>query len=89
MEKNMNITRLENSKGKRYYYYNDKAILLFDGEFLGDAPWGYCKDYKFGHILQYEGEYLNGLRNGKGKEYDSNRKIIYEGEYLNGLRKNH
>ena len=43
------ILTLENSKGKRFYhsYEEKKTILLLEGEYLGEVPWGYCKNYNF------------------------------------------
>ena len=89
----------KNGKGKEFsYYWDPKAISIFEGEFLNDKKWkGIKKSYFYN--LEIHTEYLNGKK-WNVTEYDKNKNIIstviegnghfedlyYEGEYLNGER---
>ena len=80
----------EKLKGKEYNLYNERNIMIYEGEYLNGKRNGKGKEYndERGHII-FEGEYLNGKRNGKGKEYfyywyrcSLIKKLLFEGKYL-------
>ena len=83
-DENGNITyELTNGNGK-IKEYNDKGILIFEGEYLNGEKNGKVKEYNDEGKLIFEGEYLNGKKNGSGKEYYDNGNFKFDGEYLNG-----
>ena len=53
------IYELINGNGK-VKEYNEREILVFEGEYKNGKRNGKCKEYNSTGILIFEGEYLNG-----------------------------
>ena len=68
--------------------YNERGILIFEGEYINGEKKGKGKEYNDKGELKYEGEYLNGKKNGKGKEYNDNGDLSFEGYFLYNHRRN-
>ena len=83
------IYELTNGNGiiKEYDIFDNKFLLVFEGEYKNGKKNGKGKEYdSYKNILAFEGEFKNGKRNGKGKEYNEKGKVVFEGEYINGNR---
>jgi len=73
-DENGNITyELTNGNGK-IKEYNDKGILIFEGEYLNGKKNGSGKEYYDNGNFKFDGEYLNG-KEWTGKIYDENSNI--------------
>ena len=66
--------------------YNDRGILIFEGEHLKGERNGKGKEYNSNGDLIYEGEYKKGQKWGIGKEYNKVENAVFEGEFINGQR---
>ena len=75
----------KHGKGKAFIEYNNKKIILFEGEYLYDLQKKGKEFYKNGQI-KYEGEYLMGNKY-KGKEFNEEGKLLFEGEYFGSQQK--
>ena len=83
--------RKEKKSKKKEKNYDDKCVIIFEGEYSGGKRNGKGKEYNDNGDLIFEGEYLDGkIWNGKFKGYNFTNNINkkFDGEYLNGKIKN-
>ena len=80
----------ENIEGIDEQIFEDKRILIFEGELKEGKIWnGIGKEVDLEGEIIFEGEFRKGKKwKGKGKEFNSEKELIFEGEINNGKRWN-